>query len=51
MILFVLSFFIIVLAIAGMAIGTMLGRGPLRGSCGGDTMITVCPLCIQRDEQ
>lgn len=51
MILFALSFFIIVLAIAGMAIGAMLGRGPLHGSCGGDTMINVCPLCTQKDEQ
>ena len=31
----VLSFLIIVLVVAGMAIGVMAGREPIKGSCGG----------------
>jgi hypothetical protein len=30
-----LSFAILLLAIAGLALGVMLGRRPLQGSCGG----------------
>ena len=33
--LFVVSFIIIALAVGGMAIGVMNGRGAIRGSCGG----------------
>ncbi len=33
--LLILTFVIILLAMAGMAIGVMAGRGALRGSCGG----------------
>lgn len=56
MILFVLSFLIIVLAVAGLGIGVMLGRGPLRGSCGGDAVLSLCPICprsnyTEKDEQ
>lgn len=51
MIAFVLSFFIFALAIAGLGVGAMLGRGPLRGSCGGNTMISVCPICTQKDKK
>lgn len=51
MIVFVLSFFTFALAIAGLGIGAILGRGPLRGSCGGDTVISVCPICTEGDEQ
>ena len=29
------SFLIIALAVAGLAVGVMLGRQPIRGSCGG----------------
>jgi hypothetical protein len=36
MMLFVLSFAVFALAIAGMAIGVLLGRRPLAGSCGRD---------------
>lgn len=32
---FLLSFFIIALALLGMAIGVLLGRAPIAGSCGG----------------
>lgn len=51
MISFVLGFLIIALAMAGLGLGAMLGRGPLRGSCGGDTVISVCPICTQKDER
>jgi len=32
---FLLSLAIILLAIGGLAVGVMLGRPPIRGSCGG----------------
>jgi len=31
----VLSFVVILVAVAGMAIGVMAGREPIKGSCGG----------------
>ena len=51
MIIFVLSFLTIVLAIAGLGVGAMLGRRPLRGSCGGDSTIVVCPICTGKEKQ
>lgn len=51
MISIVFSFFIFVLAIAGLAIGVLLGREPLRGSCGGDAVVNVCPICTKRNEE
>lgn len=35
MALFLVTFFIMALAVGGMAIGVMLGRAPIAGSCGG----------------
>ena len=35
MLIFVISFVVIALAFAGLAIGVMLGRQPIKGSCGG----------------
>ncbi len=42
------SFVVLVLVVAGMAIGVMFGRQPLKGSCGGmssGTADTSCSLC------
>lgn len=50
MILFLLSFFIIALASAGLGIGVVLGREPLQGSCGGDSVVSICPICRQKDK-
>lgn len=49
MTLFVLSFAVIVLAIFGLGAGVLLGRGPLKGSCGGDAVLKACPLCRPKE--
>ena len=41
--LYVASFIIIVLAIAGMAVGVVFGRPAIKGSCGG--VVGECPHC------
>ncbi len=50
MMVFVLSFVVVALAILGLAAGLLLGRGPLRGSCGGDAVVRICTVC-RRGEQ
>ena len=48
MIEFVLSFIVILLVVAGMAIGVMYGRQPISGSCGGLNNIGIdgaCEIC------
>ena len=35
----ILTFAIVILAIAGLAIGVMAGRAPIKGSCGGLTCL------------
>jgi uncharacterized protein len=45
MTLFLLSFAVIALAAAGLGAGLLLGRGPIRGSCGGDAALKICALC------
>lgn len=45
---FVLSFLLIALAIAGLAVGVMFGRKPLKGSCGGLNQMGMdggCEIC------
>lgn len=32
---FLISFIVMIIAVAGMAVGVMLGRRPIKGSCGG----------------
>lgn len=51
MTLFLLSFAVIVLAILGLGAGLLLGRGPLKGSCGGDAVLKACPLCRPKEER
>ena len=48
MIVFVLSLLVMLLIVAGMAIGAMAGRGPLKGSCGGLAAVGIegkCEIC------
>lgn len=45
---FLLSFLIMGLIMAGMAVGAMAGRGPLKGSCGGLSAVGIegrCDIC------
>lgn len=45
---FLLAFIIMGLIVAGMAIGAMAGRGPLKGSCGGLSAVGIegrCEIC------
>ncbi|WOJ95739.1 (Na+)-NQR maturation NqrM [Congregibacter brevis] len=45
---FVLAFLVMGLIMAGMAIGAMAGRGPLKGSCGGLSAVGIegrCEIC------
>ena len=51
MTLFLLTFAMIVLAILGLGAGVLLGLGPLKGSCGGNAVLKVCPLCRPDDER
>jgi len=51
MLIFLLSFAVIGLAILGLAAGMLFGRGPLRGSCGGNAVLKSCPLCRSGGEQ
>ncbi len=48
MTLFLISFVFIALVIAAMAVGVMMGRGPIKGSCGGMGALgidTACDIC------
>jgi len=51
MTLFLLSFAVIGLAVLGLGIGALAGRGPLRGSCGGNAVVRMCPLCREEGER
>ena len=51
MIEFVVGFGVFVLALCGLALGALAGRGPLRGSCGGDAALKSCPLCKGEDDR
>ena len=51
MTLFLLTFTMTVLAILGLGVGVLLGRAPLKGSCGGNAVLKVCPLCRPGEER
>ena len=51
MTLFLLSFAVIAVAILGLGAGVLLGREPLRGSCGGNAVLKSCPLCRTGEER
>ena len=51
MTLFILSFVVFAIAIAGLALGLMLGRGPLRSSCGGDSLVRLCGICRGKERR
>ena len=42
---FVVSFIVFALAIVGLAAGILVGRGGLRPSCGGDSLLRRCGGC------
>jgi hypothetical protein len=45
---FIFAFLIMGLIMAGMAVGAMAGRGPLKGSCGGLSAVGIegrCEIC------
>lgn len=50
MIIFILSLGIILMAILGLGAGILLGRGPLKGSCGGNEVIKLCSICRRETE-
>ena len=45
---FLLSVVVVLLAVAGLAVGRVLGRPPLRGSCGGLGCEGACSTCPKR---
>lgn len=47
--LFLFTFGIIAIAMIGLAIGVLVGRKPLSGSCGGNAVIQMCPVCKKDD--
>jgi len=51
MMIFLLSFAVVALAILGLAAGVLIGRGPLKGSCGGDAVLRACPVCKPGEER
>ncbi len=51
MTMFLLSFGVIALAILGLALGLLFGRGPLEGSCGGNAVVRSCPVCRKDAER
>ena len=48
---FLLGFVVVALAFVGLAAGLLLGRGPLRASCGGDPAVRTCAACSREKPQ
>lgn len=51
MTLFLLSFAVTAFAILGLGAGLLMGRGPIKGSCGGDSALKVCSMCQRKERQ
>ncbi len=48
----ILTLIILLLAILGLAIGTLAGRGPIKGSCGGLACTGLsCATCTSRKKE
>ncbi len=47
---FLITLGMFLLAMVGLAIGVLSGRGPLKGSCGGDAVLRNCPVCKVEDK-
>ncbi len=47
---YLVSFVVLGLAFAGLALGVLLGRGPLRGSCGGLNNCSCARPCARQRE-
>jgi len=45
---FLISFIVVALAVAGLAAGTLMGRAPIRGSCGGMNNCACAKPCARR---
>lgn len=50
---FMITFALVLLAVAGLSIGAILGRAPIKGSCGGVSCIpgADCAACPKRDRK
>ena len=47
-----LSFIVTILAVLGLAVGVLLGRKPIRGSCGGLSCVGLdCATCPSRGKE
>lgn len=44
----ILTLLVILLAVAGLAVGVLLGRAPLKGSCGGLSCGGACAACPRK---
>ena len=47
---FILAFGIFALSALCLAVGVLVGRGPVTGSCGGSQVIDACPICERRHD-
>lgn len=50
---FLITLVLILLAVAGLSLGAMLGRAPIKGSCGGFSCLpgADCAACPKRDRK
>ena len=46
---FLIGFAVFGLAGLGLFLGVLFGRPPLKGSCGGNALVKMCPVCKPGD--